>query len=385
MIKTAIDFISTHFIPQMAWDDTVAKNPDIVFLPEKFYIQGVARAIGPLVKYYRATAYKPALELARNLADEAIKHYPISGEFDQEVMNAVHVHSITCVLSSLAQLAKATDDGALMERVRRFYDNGLNCLRNELGWAVERLDREGMRRGEVNISGDIVETALILGETYGEHYYDDAERILRGHILPSQLRDISFSVPSENPDGLDRFQNVAERSIGAFGFPAPFGHQVKEKSSIGFNMDIVGGAVASLCEAYAACVSQEGGECRINLLFDIETEAIKVISPYPDGEMRITIKNPCNLSIRIPSWVNKELLTVEGAEWKIKGERIYLQKPSVGKEIKILFPIEERDVVLHHPVCTLRAKMYGDIVRAMDNMGMDFTFFPPYKDQETTV
>ena len=38
--------------------------------------------------------------------------------------------------------------------------------------------------------------------------------------------------------------------LGAFGFPAPYGHRFRGATRISFNMDIVGGATASLCEAY---------------------------------------------------------------------------------------------------------------------------------------
>ena len=67
-------------------------------------------------------------------------------------------------------------------------------------------------------------------------------------MLPSQLRDIAFIDEPPNPEGVDGLRDVAVRHRGAFGFPAPYGHQPVEADTVGFNMDIVGGAVASLCE-----------------------------------------------------------------------------------------------------------------------------------------
>ena len=63
----------------------------------------------------------------------------------------------------LAQLADLTGDAPLLDRVKAFYDNGLNDLRDALGWALEYSRPEANPDfGEVNSTGDIVETGLIL-------------------------------------------------------------------------------------------------------------------------------------------------------------------------------------------------------------------------------
>ena len=93
---------------------------------------------------------------------------------------------------------------------------------------------------------------MILGRWGFSEYYHDAERMLRGHLLPSQVRDTSFIVDPPNPDGVDGLRDVADRHLGSYGFPAPYGHKSvgKGRGNLSFNMDIVGGTVASLCEAY---------------------------------------------------------------------------------------------------------------------------------------
>lgn len=375
-----IEFINQNFIPQMNWSNTVTEAPGIQISFTTF-ILGVARAIGPLVKYYLSSRYEPSLDLAIRLAEEAVKHYPEDGSFDQELMGTVHAHSITCVLSSLAQLAQATNNFTLIERVRRFYDNGLNELRNELGWAAENTDGRLPARGEINVSGDILETALILGHFYGAQYYDDAERIIRGHILPSQLRDNSFIKNPDDSNGDDRYENVAERHLGAFGFPAPYGHQPKgEENDICFNTDIVGGGVSSLCEAYASCTSYENGIHRIELLFDKKTNIIEVTSPYTSDSLTIIIHKPGPLFVRIPTWVDREKILVKNVEMRICGDYIYIPFPKMEEPICIQFPLTIRNIILHHHTHELRARMQGDVVLAMDNEGTDFTFFEEYQE-----
>ena len=72
---------------------------------EGTFVNRVGRAIGPLVKYYRATGHGPALDLAITLKEIAIADfYGADGTYDAESFGT-HAHSVTCTLSSLAQLA----------------------------------------------------------------------------------------------------------------------------------------------------------------------------------------------------------------------------------------------------------------------------------------
>ena len=155
-------------------------------------------------------------------------------------------------------------------------------MRDELGWSPESVHQQGTDHSEANNSGDLLETALILGRRGSAECYADAERILRGHLLPAQLRDVSFLAPSPDPAGSDGRREVADQHLGAFGFPAPYGHESigPGRGSLSFNMDIVGGVVASLCEAYAEVVRSEPTGHWVNLLFDHETPAMRVRSPY---------------------------------------------------------------------------------------------------------
>ena len=153
------------------------------------------------------------------------------------------------------------------------------------GGPVSTLSGDGGNpdEGEMNNTGDILETALILGRWGYTDYFHDAERILRCHLLPSQLRDISWIPTPDNPDGLDTLRNVAQRQQGAWGFPAPFGHQPLEQRDGGrmrFNTDVVGGTVGSLCEALREMTRFDEAGHWVNLLFDHETPEIEVKSAY---------------------------------------------------------------------------------------------------------
>ena len=370
-----------YWNPQDRWDvQRLEAQHSVKFHPGPF-IAREARMIGPLVKYYRATGYGPALDLAVLLKDKAVgEFFRENGEYDGDLFGH-HTHSATCTMSSLAQLADLTNDATLMKRVRAFYDNGLWQIRDGIGWVIEGSQPDAPpERGEVNNTGDIVETGLILGRWGHADAYQDAERILRCHLLPSQLRDNSFIVEPPNPEDEDGKRNIADRHLGAFGLPAPYGHWPVGFDRIAFNMDIVGGAVGSLCEALRHAVRTDEAGHHVNLLFDHETDAVKVESPYTCGELRVTVKRPAPLWVRMPRWADRHAITLTGTDVaaRFTGDHLFMASPEVGRPITISFDLPVEELVLKHRTHDIRVRLRGDEVVAMDDFGMDLTFFDPH-------
>ena len=163
LAEASIEAFRRYWSVDEGWDRPVLQGLGLEAW-ESLFIPGEARTLGPLVKYYRATGYGPALELALELAEKITgEFFTADGDHDRELLGD-HTHSVTCVMSSLAQLADLTGDAVLMLRVKAFYDNGLWAMRDPLGWVVESTNPDAPPdRGEVNNTGDIVETALILG------------------------------------------------------------------------------------------------------------------------------------------------------------------------------------------------------------------------------
>ena len=54
--------------------------------------------------------------------------------------------------------------------------------------------------------------------------------MLRSHILPAQLLDVSFLTDETSED--DALDHLAGRMEGAFGFPCPYGHEYEPGSDI---------------------------------------------------------------------------------------------------------------------------------------------------------
>jgi hypothetical protein len=247
LARRSVRFIADHWSPPDDWTVRISP-PDCASLT---LVQGMARAIGPLVKLWQGIGDEAALDLARRVTDALAAQgaFPDDGAYRPEIVGH-HTHSTTSTLSGLAVLADATGDDALLDRVAAFTRNGLWSIRDEIGWAVESTAPDANPdKGEGNTSGDIVETLLVLARHGDATAAADARRIVGAHLLPSQLRDTSW-IPS--PD-------IAARLRGTWGFPAPYGHDPIGLERVKFNLDIVGGVVGSLAEAVAAGIEPADG------------------------------------------------------------------------------------------------------------------------------
>jgi hypothetical protein len=172
---------------------------------------------------------------------------------------------------------------------------------------------------------------------------------------------------------------VARRHLGAYGFPAPYGHQPAGLESLSFNMDIVGGAVGSLCAAYGEVARTDEAGHWANLFFDHETEDLEIESPYTHSALGIRVKRPGPLFVRLPAWADPQQVEVEGTAEKPRQTSGYLfiSRPPLNRTLTFDFPLAEGELVLEHRTRSIRVRMRGDAVVCMDNFGADLTFFDP--------
>jgi hypothetical protein len=381
--------INRLWSPVSGWDLAAFAAHDLIYQPVQGAVNGEARMIGPLVKYYRATHSPAALALALRLKQVCLeRHFWADGAYTKERMVTDHTHSITGTLSSLAQLADLLDDDALLQRVKAFYDNGLWVMRDEIGWSGGGVFQPDSDRGEAGNAGDMVETALILGRHGYPEYYADAERILRCHLLPSQLRDVSWMRLDPRPDPPDGLRDAANRMAGAWGVPAPYGHLAHGmgQDSIGFYMDVVGSVTGSVCAALEAAVVTDITGHHANLLFDHDGPSLRLTSLSAPEGLELLLKRAGPLWLRLPPWVTHRDVTLEGVDpaaalW-LPGY-LFLAQPPVGAAFRVLYSMPDTTLTLsarvhNHPI---RVRLHGDRPVAMDNYGTDLTFFDPLEPQ----
>ena len=163
------------------------------------------RMIRALVQVYRQSDDEVALELARRFASDNLESaFDADGGIRAEA--GTHMHSITGTITGLIDYGLLMDDEAIIERARRAYDKGMAPYRSSYGWVkefrweswlAEPLAAAGyagfdVNRGETNNTGDLIEAALLLGGLGYASYYEDADRMLRNHLLASQIVDSAW-------------------------------------------------------------------------------------------------------------------------------------------------------------------------------------------------
>lgn len=333
------------------------------------------RYIGTLVKFYRVSQYEPALQQAIRLKDYCLQAVMLDDDtYDVEKLGK-HTHSVTSMMSSLALLGEELNDRALLDRVSRFLDHGLRQCTLDFGWCLVGFLRDDLM-GEINNTADIMETCLILAKAGYPGYYARAEKILRAHLLPSQLLDTHFVPVFTDQTDTNRY-NLHERARGAFGFPCPFGHEYEPGFRIMYNWDIVGGAVSGLCEAYRAAVSAGSDGLHINLLLDSDYPDVTVRFSYPDRQLKLTVKrNLSALSVRIPDHCQALQVSPEHVNWSIQDDRLLFADVETGQSLTIdLLPeVFDRSYTFRNH--QLKVRWEGERIIAMESAGKRLCFFP---------
>jgi len=351
---------------------------------------GVQRpfSLWAFVEFFKATGYRPALELATRLGLEIVfSGFPTDGS----LRGYDHGFEVVAEMNALAALAlvlrEETGDQAqrraewIMGLVRARYDNAVNTLMSQTGWFPETISRQS-DVGEANNTAELIETAIKFGDWGWPEYYQDAERFARAHLLPSQLLDTDFIVENPTPRS-DGERNVKARIKGAFGFPAPYGMVPTHNPYFvgAYFLDIAAGGVATAAEVMANSSRFIDGKHVVNLLFDHETQYLRFEGPYPDRyALRITLKQPGSLDVRLSDWVDRSKLEVSvggvGIPFESTNHYLRIEAPPVGEEISIRFPLKEYRTSEVLNGRTIDYLWRGDSIIAVSQMGSTFPFFP---------
>lgn len=304
------------------------------------------RTLDALVRSWRASRDEPALETARLIASFALQHcFTESG--DLTAAAGTHGHSINVLVSGMIDLALETGDAALLAGARRAFDVGLARFNSSFGWSMEGLHRRVLR-GEANNTGDLLRGALLLGRAGWPEYYGRAERILRGHLLPSQLRHVAGLANDPNASE-DRLRRLADRVRGGFGIPTPNDLQVEPTAPLCI-YDITSGAADALCEAWQAALVTGAVDVRVNLLFSVERDGVTVLSQLSRaGRIDVTDERGRDVFLRLPTWVESEKVRVTAGRETVSSQVAggYLRVPGNGtaRLVTFEFPLQEERTV----------------------------------------
>jgi len=270
------------------------------------------RLVGPLVEYYRCTKDPLALKLAGLYARATLKTaFTDDGNFAPLMTSGGHIHSITSTLSGITLFAAQTKNRDMLETCRRIVDASVPRYFSSWGWGDEVMPEHPanvVSRGEINQTGDVIRTALILGQTVSPDYYELAERFVRGMLLPTQHREKElklFLQDNENPRG-DFERDVLQRIIGGYSMQLP-NDRMRAGDWPLATLDITSGAVHALCECWRQRTMIGADSIKVNLLFDFQSDQIELKSHLPAaGRLRLHAKTDKAVFVRIPPWVDRQ-------------------------------------------------------------------------------
>jgi hypothetical protein len=330
-------------------------------------------------RYYLATGYEPALELARGMAN----YYKNDAGLieDSGRWHGYHFHIMAMGILGQLEYAAAANDSDMLQWARRAYEYGKSIGEPTLGFyagipgceaCTFNLNAEecGQSSESINVEpcgvSDMAIIALKLSRANVGDYYEDVEHYVRNFLVEMQVTDTEFlkDYPKEISRGgqmrgqftaslgktadLRRvsYNNVAERSVGSFcaadpnqwfqGMPGPF--------VIGC---CLGNAGRALYYAWDSILENNGDDLRVHLLMNRASRWADMDSYLPyEGKVVLSMKEKKDVQVRIPGWTLKDQVdcTVNGRkrDFTWLGNYISVEGLKPGDELVVQFPMIEK-------------------------------------------
>ena len=210
-------------------------------------------------------------------------------------------------------------------------------------------------------------------------YFEDAERMLRNHLLASQMDDLSWVTENQGIANTETraYEGLQGRAYGAFCFGDPNGFH-------SYNSDLTGAALQGIAAAWEHIITDaEDGGIHINLLLSREHDAVDITSLLPESStVVVESKRPIDLSIRIPPWCEREVVeaSINGTTVPITIADDYLNIGELSERARVevtfvqpQFLTQERAIGHDIPY---RIRWLGNTVIAMSGAGSPYSIVP---------
>ena len=354
--------------------------------------------IKSLMACARALRHEPALELAGILVRRVFVDQPLFAP-DNTFRHGGHMHGNLRTLVGCADYALYTHDPVLYSRVDALYH-----------YARSEATRFGFLPEAIGRRADIVacETCALmdyigLGVTLANHghpeYWGDVERVVRNHLIESQVTDGSWLDAPEAANRPDTEQftwrDIGGRVVGAYaGWSSPThilaaretlnahwgGPELRDKTRALQNC-CGGSGTHAFYIAWKNAARFEDGTLSVNLHIDksLPQAEIRCFQPYR-GSLRIQLRQDARVRVRIPGFVNERDVRahvgdqdVSGIVW---GNYLELGDHCAGDVLTVNYPlpVSEEESVIGNPGSRLyhyRVTWKGDTVVAMQPLGND--------------
>lgn len=340
------------------------------------------RAVEALVWLFESTGEPSVLDLARRLAEHHLEYSTNSdGTARDEIVdpdNVGHDHSYHGTLRGLLLFGLLTGQKQYVDVVEATYRNAVrNQIVKESGWAPHDLGKlrfpndHGDPVADPASTGDSAQLALWLALHAGcDDLLDDVERLVRARLLPAQMTDNDIR---SNPD-----RAFAPRERGAWCIHGP-SHAGK-----GCTPDVHAAVIHTLCDIHSHILTRTATGVRVNLHFDAEDEALKMISTRgQEAKLTVTVKQRDNVLIRIPGWAPEPSirLAIDGKTCPLRRTGAFAWIPAdvlkIGSEIELSHGLPERHTEEEMPSGRRYRFMWqGDEITGIDPQEDGMPFYP---------
>ena len=391
------------------------ERPTEALVPADSGFDGYSHIVHGMVHAYRLLGYEPAMVFAKKVITYMRRYfYGEDGSFLSTPGNPTkaHFHAHSNGLLAMQKYAITVGDDELTDFVVRSYEQGkaygagvdwedgvavATEGANLVGYFPELVNSNEWEGAELCEVADMVAVALALSEAGSGDYWDDADRWIRNMFAEGQLltTDWIYHLPeagltNPRPDSLapsevDAYSSsdrVAERNLGAFaGWPAANDWFVGNGSGIMHCCTV--NSARALYWIWDHILRYEDGRLRVNLLLNRASPWADVDSYIPyEGRVDVKVKQPVELSVRIPEWVapGDTRCRVNDSErsvsWDGRYGQVGLVQPS--DVVTLTFPIAERTDVVHIEKQRFTLVRKGNDVVSIDPPGR---YYPLYQRQ----
>ena len=304
------------------------------------------RMIEALLELYTATGDVDAMRLAARLAEFHLEASTRPDGTVPEYSGYVHTHSLFGTYRGLLMYGQLTRQRQYVDRVAATYAGTVRAQVFRSGFISHDWGSE--QKGETTSPGDAAQLALWLARLgYGE-FLDDAERIVRARILPSQITSRMGLKPADDEDAKTDLDAL---TVGAFG-----GMHTHPHGGIRPTTDITAADLHTQCDIYTHVVEETDMGLVVNFHFDHDDDCVRIETARDDGG-RLTVepKIARPVLIRTPAWTPRESVMLE-----VNGKR---ESPSwIGHSLLVaaLDPPGQIEMTYELPERTLTETIDGD-------------------------
>jgi hypothetical protein len=366
--------------------------------------------IKPLVVCGRQLEYQPAIDLAGKLVHQIFANSSLFSP-DNTFRHGGHMHANLRVLSGAVDYALQAKDPVLYSRIDALY----RYIRSEatrFGFLPEVIGRTGdVVACETCALADYLALAVTLANHGHPEYWSDVERTVRNHLVESQVVDGSWLVSDSSRADTAQFscREIGPRMVGGYaGWSSPNhilaaretlktwgGSELKGKTRA-FQNCCGGSGTQAFFLAWKNIARFDQGCLHIHLHFDklLPQAEIRSFQPY-QGLLRITLKEPAGVKVRIPEFVQPQEMQTMSNDQPVKttpwGNYLEIPSQPAGTvlEIRYPLPVYQEEVSVGNPGgrhYRYRVTWKGDTVIRLEPIGPEWrTGYSEFDEGEVEV